>query len=129
MAKKDKQRGFDVVAEAQERAEHNINPYYWMNRITSRRLAEWAVQKNLAIIFAPFYVVILVLLVENIGRDFNGSSAPAAIAALLMFGLITIIEIIMAVQWWRSRGESQPQAEIPTPPKKKHQPKRRKDYH
>ncbi len=50
MAKHGEQKGFDVVAEAHGQAEHNINPYYWMNRITTRRLAEWAVQRKLAII-------------------------------------------------------------------------------
>ncbi len=54
MAKHGEQKGFDVVAEAHERAEHNINPYYWMNRITNRRLAEWPVGKKLAVILAPF---------------------------------------------------------------------------
>ena len=36
MGKKD--RGFDVIAEAHERANNNINPYYWFNRVTSLML-------------------------------------------------------------------------------------------
>jgi len=29
-----KKKGFDVIAEAHERANNNINPYYWFNKIT-----------------------------------------------------------------------------------------------
>ena len=42
-----KGKGFDPLADAQEVAEHNINPYYWINRVTSFTFARWMAEKRL----------------------------------------------------------------------------------
>lgn len=52
-----KNKGFDVIAEAHERANNNINPYYWMNRVTLYKLAQWRVDKMLSPVFFVLYSI------------------------------------------------------------------------
>lgn len=122
-----KREGFDVVADAQEVAEHNINPYYWVNRVTSFTFARWMVQKKLAIIFAPLYVVAFILIVWNLSNAFRDGYGFLEIGQIVLLGFFTVVEVIMAVQWWRSRGQKRMESDFH--PKRKRQPRRRKDYH
>ena len=63
-----KNRGFDVIAEAHERANHNINPYYWINRVTSHQVAQWRVRKMLSPIFFVFYTLLGYLLEFRVAK-------------------------------------------------------------
>jgi hypothetical protein len=44
----------DFVADMQERASHNINPYYWFNRVTPYTMAQWKTDSY----FAPFFFLL-----------------------------------------------------------------------
>lgn len=44
----------DFITDLQERADHNINPYYWFNRVTPFTLAQWKTEKW----FTPLFFVL-----------------------------------------------------------------------
>ena len=123
-----KGKGFDPVADAHEVAEHNINPYYWVNKVTTFTYAKWMAEKKMAIIFAPFYMVFTGIIVSKIPEAFRNGYGLQTVAYLALWGFITVVEVIMVIQLWQSRGRKQAGRQaVPSP--KKHHPKRRKDYH
>lgn len=56
-----KNKGFDVIADAHERANYNINPYYWFNRVTPYTIAQWRTNKYFAPLFFVIYTSIGIL--------------------------------------------------------------------
>jgi len=54
-------RGLNAVADSQERAEHNMNPYYWTNRITLMKIGAWR-SKRFAVAVFLFFNLFLGLL-------------------------------------------------------------------
>jgi hypothetical protein len=136
-----KKTGHDIIAEAHERANHNINPYYWMNRVTSFTVAEWKTNKYLSPIVFFIYTVIGVLIVnsqsllaEEQGKDllgylidFSDSSTSARAIGTLMYVFYWAVLAIGTVQLIMKRIINPPPPSSPRPKKKKY-PKRRKDY-
>jgi hypothetical protein len=141
MSKKNK--GFDVIAEAHERANHNINPYYWINRITSYQVAQWRIWKMLSPIFFVFYTLLGYLMLSNFNKiaieqnqtffsalfDFTDSATTARFVAFLFFsfywlvlGIGTIQNILQFIF-----APPPPEQEV-RKEKKKKQPKRPKNY-
>lgn len=123
-----KKAGFDPIADAHELSEHNINPYYWVNRVNSYTFARWMSQKKFAIIFAPIYVLMLILMIQNLQSALDDGNGLSQIAFLLLFGFITIAYVIMASQSLFARRQEPNPSEV-RPKRKKKLPKRRKDYH
>ena len=41
-------KGPNIIAGAQESAEHSINKYYWVDRVPSLTAAKWKARKRLA---------------------------------------------------------------------------------
>ena len=123
-----KHEGFDVIAEAHERAEHNINPYYWMNRVTNFTLAQWMAEKKIAIIFAPLYLILFVAMVWNLPGAFRNGFSWKGLGALLVLGFFTLAEVIMAAQWWQSHRQRLMESDSSEEKSKKKQPRRRKDH-
>lgn len=139
-----KKKGFDIIAEAHERANNNMNPYYWFNRITHFQLTSWRVQ---TLIFSPIFFVMTTILgylgyttlneqAINQGTtfilvlfDFSDSATTARFVGFLffvfywiVFGLGTIQSIILRIV-----TPPTPKPEIKREKKKKH-PKRPKNY-
>lgn len=139
-----KKKGFDVIAEAHERANNNINPYYWFNKITHFQLTSWQVQKK---IFSPIYFVMcsvigyigLITLNEfakeqnrtflSVLFDFSDSATTARFVAFLFISFYWIVSGIGTIQtillWLFAPPTLKP--EIKREKKKKH-PKRPKNY-
>ncbi len=123
-----KGKGFDPIADAHEVAAHNINPYYWVNKVTSFTYARWMAEKKVAVVFAPVFLVTSGLVIWQLPRTIRDGNGLQAVGYLALQLFITIVYVIMAVQWWQSRGKTPPKAEARPERKKKH-PRRRKDYH
>ena len=62
-----KKKQVDFIDDLHERANHNINPYYWFNRVTPFTLAQWKANKYFVPLFFVIYtsVGILFLLSMN----------------------------------------------------------------
>ena len=137
-----KGKGFDPVADANELAGHNINPYYWVNKVTSYTYARWMAEKKLAVIALPLYVLLWIAIIwrlmseaalEHISvwkllLDVSSSQSLALLASMLMLVFYTLVVVIMVLQLIFSR-QSQPLQEGEHSKREKRHPKRRKDYH
>ena len=141
MGKKD--RGFDVIAEAHERANNNINPYYWFNRVTSFQVVEWRINKMLSPIFFLLYSAIGYLALNNFIKmtteqnqtffsalfDFTDSSTTARFVAFLFLFFYWIVSGVGAIQnvlqFIFALPMSEPEVKKE---KKKKQPNRPKNY-
>jgi hypothetical protein len=136
-----KKKGFDFIAEAHERANHNINPGYWFNRVTPFMIAQWNADKRLA----PFYFVLVTVMEiaivfaynenaisENKSFwlylfDFSNSFTAARCVGLLFFSFLWVIIGITAVQATIQRIYTRHPAN-PKQEKKKKYPKRPKNW-
>lgn len=141
MGKKDK--GFNVIAEAHERANNNINPYYWFNRVTSFQVVEWRINKMLSPIFFLLYSAIGYLALNNFIKmateqnqtffsalfDFTDSSTTARFVAFLFLFFYWIVSGVGAIQnvlqFIFALPMSEPEVKKE---KKKKQPNRPKNY-
>src|SRR5688572_26016217 len=132
-----KKKGFDVIAEAHERANNNINPYYWFNRITHFQLTSWKIQTR---IFSPImfvmssiagYIILTTLSDSAIkqGRtflsvlfDFSDSATTAFFVTslfLFFFWIVAGIGTIQTILFWLFAPPI-PKPEIKREKKKKH---------
>ena len=138
-----KNKGFDVIAEAHERANNNINPYYWMHRVTSFTVAGWRINKMLSPIFFVLYSVVGYLALNNFSKtateqnqtffsalfDFTDSATTARFVAFLflsfywvVLGIGTIQNVLQFIF-----APPMPEPEVKKEKKKK-QPNRPKNY-
>ena len=136
-----KGKGFDPVADAQELSEHNINPYYWVNKVTSYTYARWMAERKLAVIYLPFYIFSLVAIIygikisaDNTGESiwqllFKDWSSIYGLILILFLAFFTLIALIMVMQLIFSPQSKSIAREEHKPEKKKKLPKHRKDYH
>lgn len=138
-----KKHGFDVIAEAHERANNNINPYYWFNRVTSYQVAGGRIYKMLAPMFFGLFTLIGNLIFNNINKlaveqnktfwsilvDFSDSATSARFVGLLLFSFYWVIFGIGTIQNVLQLifAPSLPEPEVKEEKKKK-QPKRPKNY-
>ena len=139
-----KNKGFDIVEDAHERANHNINPYYWINRVTPFTMAQWRANKYFAPMFFVIYTSIGILwvyalkdvaLLENKSFwgylfDFHDSSTTARFIGILIFSAIWVIAGIGTAQSILQRVYAPPSTPQPErrKEKKKKYPKRPKNY-
>jgi len=135
-----KKRGHDVIADAHERANHNINPYYWVNRVTSFTIAAWKTNKYLSPIFFFIYTVIGVLMLNSQGLlaeeqgkdllgylfDFSDSATSARAVGTLLYLFYWVVLAFGTVQTITKRITTPPSYSSPRPEKgkKKKYPKR-----
>lgn len=139
-----KNKGFDVVADAHERANHNINPYYWLNRVTPFTMAQWRTNKYFAPLFFGIYTTTGILWLHSLGQtalvanksfwsflfDFSGADTITRFTGFLLFSIFWVIAGIATVQNIVQRIYASPDiAEVkPRKEKKKKYPKRPKNY-
>ncbi len=138
-----KGKEFDPIEDANELAQHNMNSYYWVNKVTSYTYARWMAEKKLAVIALPMYVVAWATIIWTFADaastrhvsvwrllfDFSrndGSTLAMWVQALFMV-FYTVVVFIMVLQLAFAPKQKPMSPEVT--PKKKHQPKRRKDYH
>ena len=139
-----KNKGFDVIADAHERANHNINPYYWFNRVTPYTIAHWRTNKYFAPLFFVIYTSIGILWLNSLNQtalaenkafwsfifDFRDSSTSARFVGILLFSACWVITGIAAFQTIVQRSLAP--TPDPEPERKKEkktkQPKRPKNY-
>jgi hypothetical protein len=139
-----KNKGFDIIEEAHERANHNYHTTYWFNRVTTFTIAQWKAGKY----FAPFVFIIITsfgllrldalsqtALLENKSLwsllfDFNDlekSASPPNTFLLFLFwivsGIGTVQNIVQGVYSAVSKSTPKRRKE-----KKKKLPKRPKNY-
>jgi hypothetical protein len=139
-----KNKGFDVIAEAHERANHNINPYYWFNRVTLFTVAQWKTNKY----FTPMFFVIItsigVLSLNSFNQtaiienktfwsfifDFSDSSTSTRFVGILLFLIYWVITGIGSFQSIMQRILAPSPKPLPEQKKekKKKLPKRPKNY-
>lgn len=133
----------DFITDLQERADHNINPYYWFNRVTPFTIARWNADKWFNPLFFVMYSLmggLILLSLYNQARqahqtfglyvfDFSNAFTTARCTGLLLFSFLWIVFAI-------STGQSVPQviltAMLPKPKRrrerKKRYPRRPKNY-
>ena len=135
--------GFDVIAEAHERANNNVNPYYWFNRITYFQITQWQIGKKLSPIFFVLYSLVLYLFLNNFSKlaikqnqtffaylfDFTDSGTTSRFILVLflsfywlVLGIATIQNILQYIS-----AKPLPEPEVKKEKKKK-LPKRPKNY-
>ena len=140
-----KNKGFDVVADAQERAEHNMNPYYWFNRVTPYTVAQWKVGKLLSPLFFLMYSLIgvamltsfnagaeeqnktLLSLLFNFGDSATRTSSAGMIMFCFMWAISAIGSVQVLMQWVYDRRHPQIKPK-PRKEKKRKHPKRPKNW-
>lgn len=138
-----KNKGFDVIAEAHERANNNINPYYWMNRVTLHKLAQWRVNKMLAPVFFVLLsivgYVVLSIFSEIAAKqdqsllsfifDFTDSATTYRFVSILFVCFYWAVSGVATIQnvLHRIFSPPPPKLEVKKNKKKKH-PKRPKNY-
>ena len=138
-----KNKGFDVIAEAHERANNNINPYYWMNRVTLYKLAQWRVDKMLSPVFFVLYsitgYVVLSVYSEIATKqdqsllsflfDFTDSATTARFVFILFLCFLWVVSGVATIQniLYRIFAPPLPESEVKKEKKKKY-PKRPKNY-
>jgi|RhiMetdeSRZDD1v2_1073273.scaffolds.fasta_scaffold838343_2 hypothetical protein len=139
-----KNKNIDFITDMQDRANHNINPYYWFNRVTPFTMAQWRTNKYFAPLFFIMYTSIGVLwlytlneaaLVDNKSFwaflfDFDDALTTARFVGVLLFSVYWVIAGIGTVQniiqrIYAPTPISQPERKKE---KKKKYPKRPKNY-
>jgi hypothetical protein len=139
-----KKKGFDIVEYAHERANHNINPYYWIHRITPSTMAQWRTNKYFAPLFFIIYSTIGILWLNLLNQtarvvnrsvwsllfDFSGADTIARFTGFLLFSIFWVIAGIATVQNIVQRIYASPDLPEVKPgnEKKKKYPKRPKNY-
>lgn len=139
-----KKKGFDIVEDAHERANHNFNPYYWFNRVTPFTLAQWKTDKYFAPLFFVMYTTVgvlwLIALNQNAAQDdktfwkfifdFSNSFTSARFVGLLLFSIYWVLIAAATVQVIVQRIFSSPPVSQPERKreKKKKYPKRPKNW-
>ena len=138
-----KGKGFDPVADAQELSEHNLNPYYWVNKVTSYTYAQWMAERKIAVIALPMYLVswaAMIWILTNAATtkqssiwkiifDFSSSQSLAFLISLLFMFFYTVVIFIMIIQLIFAPRVKPTVPSEHKPEKKKKLPKHRKDYH
>lgn len=139
-----KNKGFDIIEEAHERANHNYHATYWFNRVTTFTIAQWKAGKY----FSPLVFIIITsfglsrldalnqtALLENKSLwsllfDFNNLEKNASLPNTFLLFLIWIVSGIGTVQnigqgVYSTASKSTPKRKNE---KKKKHPKRPKNY-
>lgn len=133
----------DFITDLQERADHNINPYYWFNRVTPFTLAQWKTEKWFTPLFFVLYSAMGGLLLRAVYDqavreqrvfwavlfDFSDSFTTARCVGMLFFSFLWLM---MGISTGQSALRGIYAAMLPKPKrnrerKKKH-PKRPKNY-
>jgi len=135
-----KRKGFDVIEDAHELAQHNYHHAYWVNRVISYTYATWMAEKKLSLIILPILIVMWVAVVSNLISqtsneasfweilfDFRDSASTSRFISFLFLVFYTTITIIASIQTLFMKRPSPTEQTKKKETKKKH-PKRRKDY-
>lgn len=133
----------DFITDLQERANHNINPHYWFNRVTPFTMAQWKANAYFAPLFFVIYssigVLWLIALNENAVQesktfwqfilDFSDSFTSARFVGLVLFSIYWVIAGLTTFQavMQRIRALSAVQPRRNKEKKKKY-PRRPKNY-
>ncbi len=139
-----KNKGFDVIADAQERADHPYDTPYWFNRATSFTLARWKANKYFAPIFFIGYTVAGILGLASLHQtalatnqtfwsflfDFSDGFTTARFTGLLLFLAFWVIAGIATAQTITQRAQGSLSTSKPEhrKEKKKKYPRRPKNY-
>jgi hypothetical protein len=115
----------DFVEEVHERSRHNINPYFWFNRLDSFKLAE--LRASLALSVIECVVISLALLFTIIAMIAERSFSQYAIPFWLLF-VFWLITTARAIKWFAMRKNNEIKEEFRPKERKKKIPKHRKDY-
>ena len=133
----------DFITDMQERADHNINPHYWFNRVTPFTIAQWKTDKWFNPLFFVIYSAMggLLLLATNdqavqekrtfwaVMFDFSNSFTIARCTGLLFF---LFLWVILAISTSQSVLQVIYAARLPKPKRKRERkkkyPKRPKNY-
>lgn len=139
-----KKKGFDFIEDLHERANHNINPYYWFNRVTPFTLAQWRTNKYFAPIFFFVYSAGGTLWLNSLNQaalaenktfwefifDFGDSFTSTRFVGILLFSIYWVITAIATTQVIVQRIQASPSTSQPErrKEKKKKYPKRPKNW-
>lgn len=141
MAKRN--RNVDFITDLHERADHNINPYYWFNRVTPFTMAKWNADKRFNPLFFVMYSVmggLAILALHNQAVqanqsfwaflfDFSNAFTTARCTGLLLFSLLWVL---LAISTGQSLLQALHAARLPKPKpireRKKKYPRRPKNY-
>jgi len=135
-----KGKGFDVIEDAHELAQHNFHSSYWINRVTSYTYATWMAEKKLSLIILPFLIITWILVVLSLISqtsneasfweilfDFRDSASTSRFVSFLFLIFYTIITLVASLQTLFMKRPALNEQIVKKEPKKKY-PKRRKDY-
>lgn len=138
-----KKHNIDFISDLHERADHNINPHYWFNRVTPFTMAQWRTNKYFYSIFFVIYSFFGILWFNSLDQiaqeegktlwsllfDFHDSFTSARFVGVLLFTLYWGIMGIAAIQTIIQIVNAPPVVELkPKKEKKKKYPKRPKNY-
>jgi len=139
-----KNKGVDFVEDLYERANHNMKPHYWINRVTPFTMAQWRANKYFAPMFFVIYTSIGILWIYAFNEaallehksfwgflfDFHDSSTTARFTGILIFSAGWVITGIGTAESVLQRIYAPPSTPQPErrKEKKKKNPKRPKNY-
>jgi uncharacterized membrane protein YbhN (UPF0104 family) len=115
----------DFIEEVNEHAQHNSNPYYWLNRVNSFTIAGLRASLaasviECAIISLGLIFTIIVMFIEHSFSDY-----AAIFWLLFIFWLLTFAR---AIRWFKIKRQNKPNFETTPKAHKKKLSKHRKDY-
>jgi len=107
-----KNKRIDFVEDLHERADHNINPVYWFNRVTPFTMAQWKADKYFAPLVFVIYTTVEVLWLIALNQhaiqanksfwkyifDFSDSFTSARLVGLVLFSVYWVITAIATFQ-------------------------------
>ena len=139
-----KKNNIDFISDLQERSNHNVNHYFWINRVTPFTIAQWKTNKYFAPLTFIMYSVIGLGWVQSLNQsaleenktfwsvifDFHDATTSARFASVLLIFLLWAILGIGTVQTILQRIYAPPitAQHKPKKEKKKKYPKRPKNY-
>lgn len=121
-----KGKSSDFVEEAHEHAEHNINPYYWFNRVDRFQYAKWLS----ALAFSPIETLVLTIaLVFTLVVIIIDKSLILFIFLFIPLFIFWFLSLIGTIKFFEMRRQLKNTQSFTKPKeRKKKLPKRRKDY-
>ena len=98
-----KGKGSDFFEEAHEHAEHNINPYYWFNRVDRFQYAKWL--SNLA--FSPIEALVFsIALVFTLVVIIIDKSWGLFVFLFIPLAIFWFLSLIRAIKFFEMRRQS-----------------------
>lgn len=119
-----KGKGSDFIEEVHQRSQHNINPYYWFNRVDNFEFAEWNASLAFSVIESAVFILATIFTIVMTIADGN----PRLFLLAGFLALVGLIPTVRAIKWFSIRRQHKLVTRSRPKERKKKLPRHRKDY-